>query len=252
MIQINRINPAPTKLRELGSLQTALDCSAYEEAPEDYISHRKRFPDKRHFSRRDVKDVLMKMHHNKCCYCETKLHTSAYLHVEHFRPKAAVRQSRAENNEFPGYYWLAYCWENLLLACFDCNTTHKGTLFPLEDPAERARSHNDDLRKERERLVDPSEEDPRDHIRFEGDLPVPQTERGRHTIEELGLRRPALTEERLHWFQIIERHIDMVKATSFPEIEALQHEAARFVELAMQPDAEFSSMVIDLVAQREF
>ena len=252
MIQINRINPAPTKLRKLGSLQTALDCSAYEEVPEDYISHKQRFPLKRHYNRKDVKDVLMKMHHNKCCYCETKLNTPAYLHVEHFRPKAAVRQSRAENDEFPGYYWLAYSWENLLLACFDCNTTHKGTLFPLEDPADRARSHNDDLKKERKRLVNPSEENPREHIRFEGDLPVPQTERGSHTIEELGLRRPALTEERLQLSQIIERHIDIVKAMSSPDIEALQHEAARFVEQAMQPDAEFSSMVIDLVAQRGF
>ena len=250
MIHVNRINPAPAKLRELGTLQTELDCSAYEEAPDDYISRRQHFPDRRYYKRKEVKNVLMRMHHNKCCYCETKLYTPAYFHVEHFRPKAAVRQSRAENAEFPGYYWLAYCWENLLLACFDCNTTHKGTLFPLEDPAKRARSHNDDLEKERNRLVNPSEEDPRNHIRFEGDLPVAQTDRGRYTIEVLGLRRPSLTEKRLHWFGIIETHINIVKAMPFPDIEGLQGEAAKFLEQAMQPDAEFSSMVMELVAKR--
>lgn len=192
----------------------------------------------------------MKMHYKKCCYCETKLNTPAYLHVEHFRPKAAVRQSRTENDEYPGYYWLAYCWENLLLACFDCNTTHKGTLFPLEVPSQRARSHTDDVTREREQFVNPSAEDPRNHIRFEGDLPVALTERGHLTIEGLCLRRSALREERLVWFQLVERHIDIVKAIPSPDIEALQDEARNFVKAAMEPDAKFSSMVMDCVTRR--
>ena len=252
MIRIHRAKPAPAVLRRLGPPQTELDCAAYEQAPEEYRSGRQRFSDKRHYSKKAVKDVLRKMHHDKCCYCETKLATPAYLHVEHFRPKAAVRQNRAEDTEFPGYYWLAYCWENLLLACFDCNTTYKDTVFPLENPAQRARSHNDDLTKERQRFVNPTAEDPRDHIRFVDDLPVAQTECGRHTIEGLGLRRPALTEERLQWFRIIKTHIAIVKAMPSPDIEALQGEAARFVEQAMQVDSKFSSMVMDLLEQRGF
>ena len=249
MIRIHRTNPAPAKLRRLGSRQTESDCAAYEESPEEYRSHRQRFPDKKHYSKKAVKDVLRKMHHNKCCYCETKLPTPAYLHVEHFRPKAAVRQSRADDNEYPGYFWLKYCWDNLLLACPDCNTC-KNTVFPLEKPAQRARSHNDDLTRERERFVDPTAEDPRDHIRFVDDLPVAQTERGRHTIEGLGLRRSSLTEERLWLLQVVQMHIHIVKLTPTPEIQHLQDEARRFIESAKQADAKFSSMVMDLLAQR--
>ena len=250
MIRIHRTKPAPAVLRRLGPPQTELDCAAYEEAPEEYRSGRRRFSDKRHYSKKAVKDILRKMHHDKCCYCETKLATPAYLHVEHFRPKAAVRQSLAEDNEFPGYYWLAYCWENLLLACFDCNTTYKNTVFPLKNPAQRARSHNDDVTKERQRFVNPSEEDPRDHIRFVDDLPDAQTERGRHTIEGLGLRRSALREERLCLLRIVQTYVDIVQLTPAPDIQDLQDDAAKFIEAARQPNAKFSSMVMDCLAHR--
>ena len=258
MIQIHRTDSAPATLQRLGSRQTACDSAAYEEAPEEYRSGRRRFSVKRHYREKAVKDVLRKMHHDKCSYCETKLHTPAYLHVEHFRPKAAARQNRAENDEFPGYYWLTYCWDNLLLACFDCNTTYKGTLFPLEDPSQRARSHEDDVTREREQFVNPSAEDPRNHIRFEKDLPVAQTERGRHTIEGLGLCRSALTEQRLQRIKEVELNIkivEIVEAMPSPENEAFLDdicEARSFVEKAKGPDCQFSSMVMDFVAQQGF
>ena len=255
MIRIHRTEPAPVNLRRLGSSQTESDCAAYEESPQEYRSHRQRFPDKKHYSKKAVKDVLRKMHHNKCCYCETKLPTPAYLHVEHFRPKAAVRQNRADDNEYPGYYWLKYCWYNLLLACLDCNTC-KNTVFPLENPAQRARSHNDDLTRELERFVNPAAEDPRDHIRFVDDLPVARTERGRYTIEELGLRRSTLRDQRQDQIRGVEMAIyivELVGAMRSPDNKALKeaHEACRFIERAQQPDAAFSSMVIDFLAQRE-
>ena len=253
MIRVFRINPAPAKLLQLGPPQTELDCAAYDEAPEEYKSNRRRFPNKTYYSRKYVKDVLMRMHHGKCCYCETKLYTGAYLHVEHFRPKAAVRQSRAESNEFPGYYWLAYCWENLLLACFDCNTTYKNSVFPLENPSQRARSHNDELKTEHERFVNPTVEDPRDHIRFKDDLPVAQTERGSHTIEGLGLRRSSLTEQRLERLQKAKMAISIIEIVEAkPSLDngGYLDEAYRFLQNAKEPDAAFSSMVMDLQAQQ--
>jgi hypothetical protein len=47
--------------------------------------------------------------------------------------------------EQPGYFWLAYVWANLFLACQLCNQSFKKNLFPLADPAKRARSHLHDL-----------------------------------------------------------------------------------------------------------
>ena len=254
MIRIYRDDPAPARLKRLGLSQTERDCAAYEETPEEYISHKRRFHDKEYYKKKYVKDILMQMHHEKCCYCETKRYTSSDLHVEHFRPKGAVRQNSAEADEFPGYYWLAYCWENLLLACPDCNTC-KGTVFPLEDPAKRARSHNDDLAMECMQFLDPTAEDPRDHIRFEDDLPVWRTERGRHTIEELGLRRSALIEQRLERIEMVKMAIyiiEIAEAMSSPDNNAYQNWAHKFLEKAVQPDAAFSSMVMDLVARQGY
>ena len=256
MIRIYRTSTAPAKLSQKGSHQTALDCAAYDAAPADYIAHRESFRTKSYY-KRDVKDVLMRIHHQKCCYCETKLPIPANLHVEHFRPKGAVRQSRDDNDEFPGYYWLAYSWENLLLACFDCNTTYKGTVFPLENPTQRACSHHDDLAVERELFVNPAEEDPREHIRFHGDLPVWCSERGRHTIEGLGLRSTILRDQRQLRLEEINQLINLVRiveANPHPDKRDQEdvRKARSLIAEATQPNAEFSAMVMDLVAQREF
>ena len=254
MIRIHRTSPAPAKLKQLGSHQTACDCAAYEETPKEYKSHRRRFPDKEYYKKKYVKSILMQIHHNKCCYCETKRYTPSDMHVEHFRPKGAVRQSSAEGNEFPGYYWLTYCWENLLLACPDCNTT-KGTIFPLENPSQRARSHKDDLSQEREQFVNPAAEDPRDHIYFVDDLPVARTERGLHTIEVLGLRRAAVTEQRIERIQQVQMAITIVRiveAKPSPDFEDSKRRAYKFIKEAKQPDAAFSSMVVDLLAKQGF
>ena len=251
MIEISRTNPAPPVLENRGAQQTELDCIAYEKTPHEYQSG-KHFPARRYYKDRTVKAALSKMHYDKCCYCESKYRTPAYLHVEHFRPKSAVRQDRASHNESPGYYWLAYSWANLLLACFDCNTTHKSTLFPLQNPTQRARSHADDLGKEEELLVNPAEQNPRDHIRFVGDIPVAQTERGRHTIAGIGLRRPALTDARLEYISTIDTLGKIVKLPSNQQNQPLQEEARTKLEQAMRPTTQFSSMVIDYITANDF
>ena len=49
--------------------------------------------------------------------------------VEHFRPKAEVKEA-GENHQ--GYWWLAYSWENLLIACKTCNQEYKRIKIPTE------------------------------------------------------------------------------------------------------------------------
>jgi len=53
----------------------------------------------------DVKKQLKELYKNKCAFCETNIER---WDVEHFRPKSL-------------YPWLAYSWDNLLLACPTCN-----------------------------------------------------------------------------------------------------------------------------------
>lgn len=63
----------------------------------------------------DIKNTLNLTYHGKCAYCESN---EELLHVEHYRPKKI-------------YYWLAYSWDNLLLACFFCNIG-KSKSFSIE------------------------------------------------------------------------------------------------------------------------
>ncbi len=65
----------------------------------------------------DVKEALFEMHYNgKCCYCERRRDEKRELDVEHFRPKAKVTGKRTH----PGYWWLAYKWDNYFYSCKKC------------------------------------------------------------------------------------------------------------------------------------
>lgn len=250
MIQIARPYDGPASLKRLGEQQTRRDCAAYDQCPGDYLFGAAKFPNRKYY--RAAKELLVEMHHLKCCYCEKRF-SSPNLHVEHFRPKAGVRQTLDQNkDELPGYYWLAYSWGNLLLSCHDCNNLYKGTRFPLANPKKRARSHHDDLAKEKPLFVDPVGQDPRDHIRFDGDLPIGITQQGRITIDGIGLRREQLKEDRLELLGHIARGLEIIRLaaahSSIAELEALASEVREFINTRIRPQAEFSSMVRDYVA----
>jgi hypothetical protein len=194
-----------------------------------------------------VKAKLEACHHGKCCYCETHIPKPyAHSHVEHWRPKLSSRQVRDKKKRtWPGYYWLAYSWDNLLLSCFLCNS-NKSDLFPLKNPAARARHHGMRVEDEVPAILKPDgDRDPRDHITFRGVEPVGLTPLGRKTIEVLGLdspkhglRRDYL--EKIH--QARELSIDLVGSV---EPKLRQHAAhfRDFVEKAVRPEKPYSAMV---------
>ena len=133
---------------------------------------------------REFKELLYKPQHGKCCYCERML-PMGEAHVEHFRPKAKVEEAECH----PGYWWLAYSWENLLLACETCNIK-KGAKFPLEPGSERLDPEDCDLEKEKPILINPLKEDPEEFIEYDlsNKLMVKafgKCERGRKTVKEL-------------------------------------------------------------------
>lgn len=67
-----------------------------------------------------------RIYHYKCAYCEGHIADGFTLHIEHYRPKNKLK----EDAQHSGYYWLAYEWSNLLLACQDCNSP-KSNRFPI-------------------------------------------------------------------------------------------------------------------------
>ena len=112
--------------------------------------------------------------YGKCAYCESKVETTSPDYVEHFRPKGSVRDINNSKvqvtingipTHHPGYYWLAYKWENLLPTCWQCNTWQKnigkGERFPVT--GNYAVNPGDEI-NEIPDLINPMFEDPRPHL----------------------------------------------------------------------------------------
>lgn len=134
----------------------------------------------------EVKNFLYESQHRKCCYCERNRDKKEF-DVEHFRPKGKVKEAEKTH---PGYWWLAYDWENLLIACKTCNQK-KSTHFPLKDEKNRAYLEDTDLGKEVPILINPLKENPELFIDYdlrETKLMVKaigRCERGEKTVNKL-------------------------------------------------------------------
>lgn len=62
----------------------------------------------------------------KCVFCESNYSAVKAGNVEHYRPKGGVTE---RNPQFPGYWWLAAHWDNLLASCVACNQVRKHTEY---------------------------------------------------------------------------------------------------------------------------
>jgi len=131
------------------------------------------------------------MQHEKCCYCETKIPDEGHLKaVEHFKPKSVYKK-------------LTNDWENLLLACAQCNGK-KSDKFPLkltsnEREAKVIHVKYDSKKRKTDKavLIDPSKEDPEKYLDFVIDqkekdiygliIAKDDNRRGKITIEVIGL-----------------------------------------------------------------
>ena len=232
-------------LREAGRREKGRICGEYDRSPQDYQSGRKTITfNGKIYGHESVKNVLVEAQHGKCCYCEKRFGATSYGAVEHFRPKGAVQQSKGSARLVPGYYWLAFEWNNLLVSCERCNTSFKGSLFPLEDPGARARSHRNELCVERPLFVDPSRENPRKHIRFRRAAVEAVTPRGRETIGGVGLRRSELEEARKERLDVVELLQIIVGLKNRIEQNELE-KAKEMLRFYSSIQTEFSAMVQD-------
>jgi hypothetical protein len=109
------------------------------------------------WNRNAIKEALLETSHNKCAYCEAKIDIeSKYLEVEHFLYK----------NNYPN---LVVQWENLLPSCKRCNGK-KGTHDVSVEP-----------------IINPYDDDPRDHIELKWYRIRPRTAVGSSSIGVLDL-----------------------------------------------------------------
>ena len=160
-----------------------------------------------------VKKALRQAQHDKCAFCET-LNPTSHDVVEHFRPKNGWRQKRSDPLKKPSYFWLAYQWDNLVFACDRCNDgAHKGNLFPLSNPSQRANDSQPDVTKEKPLLINPYNVDPTRHIEWNRDVPRPHrgSKSGAKSIEIFGLDHDGLLmDQRRQYFLEVELSIKLV------------------------------------------
>jgi uncharacterized protein (TIGR02646 family) len=138
----------------------------------------------------DLKSAVIETFHGKCCYCEQSILATQPVTIEHFRPKTnAMGLDRTLDPDH--YWWLAYKWENLYMACQLCNS-RKASRFPVE--GKRA-GRNDLLSSESAILLDPCSDDPDEWFAFESSgiiRPRIPGWRAEVTIDLLSLNRPEL------------------------------------------------------------
>lgn len=203
------------------------------------------------YGAKSVKNALIKAQHGKCCFCESKFEHIAYGDVEHFRPKGGWIQSDGDPLTQPGYYWLAYDWDNLFASCQICNQRFKKNHFPIVDAAARALSHNDSIDDEDPLLPHPGHDDPEDWLTYDADgtaVAIDGTAKGEAMISIFGLSRDALVKRRL---EVIEELAQMKTVyllfqakqedgtLSVAEAEIMEDFANHFRNIT-QPDAEYS------------
>lgn len=253
MIRVRK-GAAPRVLRDKGQAQIQADCAAFDGAPDEYRSGRKRFAfDGALYGHPTVKKALVAAQHGKCCYCESKFDHVAYGDVEHFRPKGGYQQTADQPLQHPGYYWLAYEWRNLFASCGICNQQYKRNLFPLEDPEARAKSHHDNVARERPSRIDPAVDDPARYLSFRKEILFPLNDNsiGASTIDGLGLNRERIAERRREHYRNLEMCRDVIAALSGsakPEDQALVGRAKALLDEAVQDSAEYAAMARALLS----
>lgn len=173
--------------------------------------------DSKIYGHEDVKTALRNLQHGICCYCESYYEGTTFGDVEHYRPKGFYQQQKGDKQNRPGYYWLAYKWDNLMYACEKCNRTYKKNYFPLKDPNKRFDKDLRNISQEEPLLINPYEEkEPERHLTFDENRIVPLTDEGKASIEYYGLDREELNESRLLLYNLInalEKIIQFTKGT---------------------------------------
>ena len=250
MILVTKPSVAPNALAA-GVAATADNLLAYDGAPQDYESGVKKFNfAKTVYGHATIKAALKAAQHNKCCYCESRFDANYGGDVEHYRPKGAIGVGKSK--VLPGYYWLAYIWQNLFYACADCNQYRKRAAFPIATERDRVRNHHGDIKIEDPLILDPSgPRDPHDHIKFNGDVPIWKSPAGKETIGRIKLDREGLLLSRRQHFKLLNAYVIIIerlqKSADAAAIAAVA-DARRGLKSAIQPEAIFSAASSDYLA----
>jgi len=142
----------------------------------------------------ELTHTMIELFDHKCAYCETFVSPS--IPARHFRP-LSFGDSLNQANGKDYYAWLAYEWQNLLIACDACEKA-KASAFPVWGLRATYMARFEHVHElEDPVLLDPTGDEPRRHLQFLADGScVHKSERGAATIAILQLNRAQLIRER--------------------------------------------------------
>lgn len=256
MIRITK-PAAPAVLTTIGPAATRKNKAKYKSNPAGYRSGSTWFKfNPKIYGHADVRAALEAAQRGKCAFCEHRIDATNYGDVEHYRQKGGFKQTRGDPLTRPGYYWLAYDWDNLFLSCQLCNQEFKKNLFPLAGRV-RVRSHHRPVGREQPLLLHPEHDDPVQHLTFADETiePLNGSARGAATIDVLGLNRPAMKAARLRRRQLL---LQVCEARDHVRAELLSRASPRLLAAlasldqaladAVADDAEFAAMARVMIA----
>lgn len=258
MIKLKKDRAIPSVLDKQGNCkltnETSDICFNYDMIPNDFDDGTETFAfDRDIYANTNLKEQLRIDQNGKCAFCEQNIISISHGDVEHFRPKGGYRQNDKDNLNKPGYYWLAYDWNNLLLVCQVCNQRHKKNFFPIRNPEKRALNHHHKVRLEKPYFVNPYFENPRQLIGFRKEVAYgkDRRHRGKKTIATIGLNRSSnngaykdLLEERRDYFMLIAATYEISQKNPGGDLTSNEiAKAAEIVKNAKIKTSRFSAML---------
>jgi len=197
---------------------------------------------------RKYRDLLSDAQHGKCAYCESRFKEGYPGAVEHYRPKTAAQEiTRSKPGSFsygrvskPGYWWLAYNFENWVFSCFSCNTA-KRYYFPLR--AKRKKMKPGAEASEKPWLINPLREDPSGEFEFDEFGAI--YARGRaaeYTRRVCRLDRGDLEQERKRTAVSITRDLEDYENAVVEDNDGLFRSTLRRLREACAPDAPYPTL----------
>ena len=210
-----------------------------------------------HYKDVEVKKALEKLFNNKCAYCEGEPTSQGPWDVEHYRPKGSVN----ENSAHPGYYWLAYTWDNLLPSCTYCNQRRidqptwdepvagpaagKLDQFPLLNEQDRAMDPDSPLDREKPALLNPCvDQDCEAHFRYDIQghiLPAESGDvRAEKTIGLCHLERRRLRDARVKLMEKVVKAVECHELAVSQNNEPMLQMTRQLVELFTAAESPFA------------
>lgn len=166
---------------------------------------------RRQDTRADI-NGLFAVFYRKCAYCESDFNATGRNQLEHYRPKAK-------------FFEQMFLWSNWLCSCGICN--------------EKKWSHWPVGRDGKPSLLDPTGDDPGEHLGFVDAAIVGVTPRGIETIRMLGLDRQELERERRRWLLLV----NSVLILTLHSKRDLAESAKELLVWSVQPWAPYCAMV---------